>query len=304
MSRIVNKIALVVGIICLTSSAAWAFGGGGHGRISTMYKGGVSAIGVHFGGQNQKEIKIVCPEHSAWSDEDLQCLCDTDWTMNGNVCVPATEAGCAQEGMYWCSFAQVCVANEQECFGLCAEGRLCPLDAQTYVCCAENEYCRLDSNTCDGPIYGTCSEITLGTPTNLVGLGDVVMGEDLNLSWGAADNWCKAQGMRLITVEELECYSSSNPNERISTGMGLSSYCCAKGRSCSYDGYWSDHSMAGRFLRDLAEEFGSRWFWTSSAYSEDGSCSVYIGDTTPPFYIESLDRYDYDGDVYALCVAK
>ena len=65
----------------LCAGSAFAFGGGGGrsapGLISTTYKAGVDAIGIHFGG----DTDIPCPEHST-KIQGL-CICDEYYTPDG-----------------------------------------------------------------------------------------------------------------------------------------------------------------------------------------------------------------------------
>ena len=103
----------------LMSNSALAFGGMfSHGSKSTTYKGGVDAIGVHFGG-NTADTPPSCPEHSTWSNETLKCECDAWYVMN--------------EERHQCE--ETCAANRQCGDTCCGAGNIC-VDGNK--CCNQN----------------------------------------------------------------------------------------------------------------------------------------------------------------------
>lgn len=70
--------ALLMAVLYVPSVIA--FGGGGHGRTATTYKGGINAIGVHFGGE-----LVVCTEHS--TNVNGLCKCDDGYEPINGECL-------------------------------------------------------------------------------------------------------------------------------------------------------------------------------------------------------------------------
>ena len=153
-----RKIFLTTTIL-LTAGTALAFGGVfNHGSKSTTYKGGVDAIGVHFGREKSGEVSLNCPEHSEWSDDENACLCESGWTMNNAVCMPKGPTTCAANGFYWCASSQVCVTDEAACLALCPSERLC---GQT--CCGEGNLCVNGNKCCYGGNADKCCNASEST---------------------------------------------------------------------------------------------------------------------------------------------
>lgn len=113
----------------------------------------------------------------------------------------------------------------------------------------ENYYCHLKNNTDYDSCYptsGECKQILPSDYTDLTiaGLGNVRI-KELNgteLSWWAANNWCKAQGKNLIDIADFQCYYSGTTTQITSaTGPGN---CCAQGQTCSsWNSYWNDNEI-------------------------------------------------------------
>ena len=127
---------LLFGTMLGVASAALAFGGMfSHGSKSSTYKGGVDAIGVHFGGEkkeadSQEEI-VSCPEGQTIYTTDV-----------GNVCCPE-------------SAEPLCMYTDDS--GKCAM-YTCIYPWKSKPACAENEtiYCIFPS--CNGPGPRCCAE--------------------------------------------------------------------------------------------------------------------------------------------------
>ena len=72
-----------IGTMLGVASAAFAFGGVfNHGSKSTTYKGGVNAIGVHFGEKKQKQCGL------GWTlnEETNDCECPDERRCGGTCC--------------------------------------------------------------------------------------------------------------------------------------------------------------------------------------------------------------------------
>ena len=104
---------LLFGTMLGVASAALAFGGMfNHGNKSTTYKGGLNAIGVHFGGKEKADIKTTCPEHSTWNG--TSCECNLGWTANeSGACECPEERKC---GDTCCGVNNVCVDGNKCCY--------------------------------------------------------------------------------------------------------------------------------------------------------------------------------------------
>ena len=136
---------------------------------------------------------------------------------------------------------------------------------------------------------GTCQPVDSVSPPNenqmailtAAGFKDslvVKLGYSSTDNWWSVNNWCLAQGKKLISLEELQCYRSGTTNQ-IKTG-DTEGYCCAEGISCS-GGDWSSSITNGKFsplLTALRSVYGTGyWFWTQSSYGNDSphSCGVF-----------------------------
>ena len=104
---------------------------------------------------------------------------------------------------------------------------------------------------------GRCTSV--GTP-NTVAKAEGASGSAYNgyvyssqsMTWWAADNWCKAQGMRLVSLSDLN----------------LSKRSCS-GSSCKDA---SGNDMTTAKWQVLKDAFGQRYFWTVDSYN---SCSAF-----------------------------
>lgn len=195
---------------------------------------------------------------------------------------------------------KVCWTNDTECT---TNEKCQELYGDGYYCNVKNEV----NYSCNYPASGTCEAIGESTPaSNITGLGNVIMSNG-SMTWWAADNWCKAQGMRLANVEEFNCYYSGT-NNPIEEGTEQYGYCCS-GNNAECD-YWYSHWNWGArtmddtednyspVIVDLAKAYGNnKWFWTATDFASDNSClafTVFLN-----FGFVSYDRRD--SDYYALC---
>lgn len=224
------KKTLLFSTMLLAATSALAFGGiFNNGHKSTTYKGGLNAIGVHFGGEGKADIKTTCPEHSEWVE--TECKCESGWEMDGNTCRPNSKPVCDEAGMYWCPTAQSCVANAAACLDLCPEDRKCGPEGSE-VCCGEGNVCVDDAYCCfkdyedNGGIEdsGMCCSISdsTGYSTN-----DGCCGEGSSpyatYSEGGGDyvetSCCSGSVIRTTEWED-----------------GYNQECCANGKTIEYNG--------------------------------------------------------------------
>ncbi len=150
-------------------------------------------------------------------------------------------------------------------------------------CDTPDEYCEIRSTTwsCSSLDVGRCTSV--GTP-NTVAKAEGVSGSAYNgyvyssqtKSWWAADNWCKAQGMRLVSLSDLNL---SEPTSSSCSGTGCKDA--------------SGNNMTTAKWQVLKDAFGSRYFWTVDSYNSCVANSVTLGAT-----VERIDRYNLR---YALC---
>ena len=165
--------------------------------------------------------------------------------------------------------------------------------------CGENEYCHQTGPSCYKPVYGTCEKITSDSyqSADIEGLGTVIMSNNSTMSWWAADNWCKAQGMRLLTVEELGCYQEG-ANIPITTGSGYHGSCCsAGGVNCGYGN--SDIYVMYQLFRNFGH---FKYIWTSSDAVENDSCEAFRAYLGGNKVYRKIRQYDLS-NAYALCVS-
>ena len=149
---------LMFGTMLGMATTAFAFGGVfNHGSKSTTYKGGVSAIGVHFGGEKKtadseqegNADEHGCPVHSTYSEQYDQCFCEDGYYMFNQKCQP-THTTCAAQGGYWCANGEysTCEESEEACYALCPEDRKC-----NGTCCGDGNVCHHE-----GDVYQCCNE--------------------------------------------------------------------------------------------------------------------------------------------------
>ena len=153
---------LLLGTMLGVAGTALAFGGVfNHGSKSTTYKGGVDAIGVHFGGE--KKTADSQPEEETCPAEKQ---CGETCCGHDNVCNKETNECCTSDLDWCCNAPQVAYKtpwNSKECcngvmysprapyYYCCPEGSIVhgPLecyDGETYYCCPNGEepYCMRD----------------------------------------------------------------------------------------------------------------------------------------------------------------
>ena len=222
------KKIFLLGTMLGVASAALAFGGMfNHGSKSTTYKGGVSAIGVHFGG-DKKEISldgttsekelIPCPNGTLrdrqgfcdicengnlyFSYRDDPCGEDTD--VNKTTCASGADcdSGCCSDNGY-CTVATYWWDEELHC--LPEEGKTCRNNNE----CETGEFCNLNYEYVQTNLDEDGNSMLLGVCTPIGGRRNAayndkvfVQGEK-ELAFMGALNWCHALGLEMATSEDL-----------------------------------------------------------------------------------------------------
>ena len=85
--------------IMMMASTAWALGGGGSGRQPNFYGNGVSAIGVHFGGDTAPACTLKASDCPGGVDT-ANCVCES---TAGQTCTSHTANQCGLG--YYCQFS-------------------------------------------------------------------------------------------------------------------------------------------------------------------------------------------------------
>ena len=133
------KKIFLLGTMLGVASAALAFGGMfNHGSKSTTYKGGVDAIGVHFGGE--KKTSDSQPEEPTCPAEK-QC---GDYCCQGdNVCKQETGECCSEELNYCCPSGQTPYCSNTDCQPQpwCCSGKVYCEVPRTDGSCAQSSCC-------------------------------------------------------------------------------------------------------------------------------------------------------------------
>ena len=162
---------LMFGTMLGVATTALAFGGMfNHGSKSTTYKGGVSAIGVHFGGEKSTDSKDVPSEICAegvLKDRFGHC----------NVC---------ENGTVYLSYMDNPCGIETDVTG-CVSNKDCDSDA----------YCVLNNSLTEG----TCEPLSEGEI--YVYNGQEFFGHWEFMNWWSAQNWCRAYGKEMISLADL-----------------------------------------------------------------------------------------------------
>ena len=179
----------LLGTMLGVASAALAFGGMfSHGSKSTTYKGGVNAIGVHFGGEKSTDSPVLepCPEGLEHNTDGSCTVC-----ANGNVYLSYMDDPCG---------------TETPMTGNCKSNK----DCESMEGC-ENGACFCNLGTegddwedwmCSRPNVGSCMALGGKTDIPTDDSKTFVLSEDA-FTWWSAVNWCKAQGMQFVEDTEI-----------------------------------------------------------------------------------------------------
>ena len=199
-------LGTMLGVAC----TALAFGGVlGGGHKSTTYKGGVDAIGVHFGGEKSTDAQPeeICLDGIVKSKWGNCNICE-----NGNLYVPYAEEPCNVDtdmNKTPCSSdgdcETACCGKNGYCMGAGTydfwEG--CPSGYNNCISnndCDTGEFCLVDGSQ-DLFQIGICAPLL---PERIVTYNNkVFVTDDMHLSVLGALNDCEARGMRMATAADL-----------------------------------------------------------------------------------------------------
>ena len=167
----------MLGVATTALAFGGIFGGSSNGSKSATYKGGVDAIGVHFGGEKKtadsQPEEDKCSKHGTWNYENSTCDCEFGYTGEDCNCVApyvfnqsTKECECPEEkqcGGNCCKGHNVCNKETGQC---CDEGNdfCCPSDQMAYLSwmgkgCCTNVYCiTVDRNKNCMTNYACCDE--------------------------------------------------------------------------------------------------------------------------------------------------
>ena len=243
-----------------------------------------------------------------------QETCETDsdcWEGSGreNCCNPVTHR---------CRAAyQTVIPNLGDSY-ICSEGDECKSNRD----CAEGEFCEMARSNggdedCSPPNIGTCAPIGDYTDSEDDDPITTMLGHlrlsDRPMYWWAAENWCKAQNMRLLNISEFGCYTC-DPKTHIVANSGLGGDCWAQSiDSCKIMNSWywfrpENKDYFSQILFQIRDVFGDELtFWTASNFSSN-SCGVYTISTDSAYVtrdIRSADLWWGNGTLNrALCIRK
>lgn len=223
-----KKIFLFGTALCVAGTA-FAFGGIlNHGSKSTTYKGGVDAIGVHFGGEKKTADSPVlepCPEGLEHNSDGSCTVC-----ANGNVYLSYMDDPCGTET----PMNQQC-ENTEDSYNRCrsrpcydeetdfsypwywtndlslicqSTGTPCKSNAD---CVKGQEFCNLISSIgkYGKPNVGSCAP--LGNSEAIVYKDIEFLKSENKFTWWGAENWCSAQEKTLVSYTDFGItFSSGN----------------------------------------------------------------------------------------------
>ena len=211
--------------------------------------------------------------------------CGTDITLNQVHC--ENDNDCRGQ---WTG-AECCDLTTNTCRAGIAEGGLwgfmdsfiCP-DSTKKSCmnnsqCDPGEFCNLisASDNCEVPDTGTCMDIGDYTDVNIEDFGSARLANHF-LTWWGADNWCKANNMTLVDIEDFGCYESGTNNLVVeNSGGDEGKACCAPNSTCSSNvESWPNQAGYSPRLKAIHTAIGDTWaFWTKSKYQADNNCRVF-----------------------------
>ena len=176
--------------------------------------------------------------------------------------------------------------------------------------CATNEFCLVMHNgfDCQKPNVGTCMDVnSIGytdSSSSIPGIGKVVRRSNSPLTWWSAENWCKAQGMKLVDVREFGCYAAGTTLVIANSEVNRTQ-CCAEEQLCGSNRDWTNDSAYGETIRVIGQEFVTGqniWTASSSGYTNSSNCTpvFFIGLRSQGSSVVSMER-DASDSCYALC---
>jgi len=214
-----KKFGLILLLLASTSAFAFGGGGGGQGRTHKWYRHGVDSIGVHVGGDTcTDDQELIDGKCLTKCGEGLERNTDDTCTVctNGNVylsymddpCGTLTPMNEATQAETYCHCANAdgkCVSDEhngENGSSICAASDATPCKSNKD--CASTEYCSLTNSQggCLQPDVGTCMSLTEGV-SYTYNNKTFLRSDNRMSSWWAAENWCKAKGMTLVSLASI-----------------------------------------------------------------------------------------------------
>ena len=167
-----------------------------------------------------------------------------------------------------CTLGECKITRGQCITGDCSSN----IDCESVSGCENGScYCNIDFSQ----RVGSCKPIGnfKDAQNTIEGIGKPRRSE-ASMSWFSANNWCKAQGMHLITVEELQCYRSGT-----NSILNYSGACCAgNGASCSVNTNWYTEENRNNYsavLYAICNEFGYNYSWVGSHVGSNGAADIW-----------------------------
>ena len=289
---------LALMVACFVTLTAFSCGGNGKSRKSSIYKGtGVDSIGVHVdqpcpAGQDRWQNKCIdsCPD-GILHDIDGSCtVCAPKADGTRNVYIPYLDDPCPDNEMdgvcgrdcRCCGSNNKCVAWETDQ----DDNVICDPNAKPCTAnqdCEVGEFCNITTSVKDGDSaranVGSCRPIGDGIPYVYNGYG--FLQSVNNMSWWAAQNWCKAQGYSLAELIDI----GFNKEE---AGNPFSS-CSGNCQSGDWDAIYETFKNAGARL------------WTADVYSRNGDGNITHSYAIDPSAKEVEWWYRYNMGTAAFC---
>ncbi len=232
--HLIFKVFLAIFLALIVASSAFAFGGGGKSRKSSVYRGtGVDSIGIHFngkGGDSEEESEETCPA-------EKQC------------------------GDYCCQGDNICQKNEAGEFQCCNEktGHCCVDNQSAYKtpwtsnsCCSGSLYCygRNEDGTCRYDWFACCPS-TYELHNDYCCNGKIFIGAGVD----GADMCCSADTQPSCSIRNKEgvckgafccpgdvtkrpegdvCYAAEFTGCKTNSDCDSGEYCKLTGDKCKY----------------------------------------------------------------------
>jgi len=289
---------LALMVACFVTLTAFSCGGNGKSRKSSIYKGtGVDSIGVHVdqpcpAGQDRWQNKCIdsCPD-GILHDIDGSCtVCAPKADGTRNVYIPYLDDPCPDNEMdgvcgrdcRCCGSNNKCVAWETDQ----DDNAICDPNAKPCTAnqdCEVGEFCNITTSVKDGDSaranVGSCRPIGDGIPYVYNGYG--FLQSVNNMSWWAAQNWCKAQGYSLAELIDIGF-------DKEEAGNPFSS-CSGNCQSGDWDAIYETFKNAGARL------------WTADVYSRNGDGNITHSYAIDPSAKEVDWWYRYNMGTAAFC---
>jgi type II secretory pathway pseudopilin PulG len=229
---------------------------------------------------------VACNGHG-YKDSNDDCVCDpgysgtdcaTEACTTGTYCGSgATKECCATDEVCTTSgdVAGTCVKNSSGCT---TNGSCIGQTVGATTCTSENCYCKLETTDydCSAPNKGTCTTLDADRETTYTDPNDTTKTKTFlvssgGMSWWAADNWCKAHDMKLVSYNTAHNLFDCDKDN----------YSCTWSKFTT-SSYWDNGTLPD-------------YYWTAESYN---SCNAW-------FVNVYTELFDYNGRYidyyYALC---